>query len=450
MNQEPYSQIPISLNRKVEIVKYYLPIVTTVIAFAGNVALADPNILLIIADDMGLDASRCYDVGKQQAPMPNLEAMCANGIVFDNAYAQPTCSPTRATIMTGQYGFRTGVGAPIAPDGSDDLDSDIPTLFDALAPTGYAANVIGKWHITGRDMGYDLPQQMGVPDYFGLFYGGVQDYFNWTAVEDGQEVQIEGYATTVLTDRAIEWIEDQEDPWFLWLAYNAPHSPFHLPPNDLHTFDDLPVDEASVDENPLPYYQAMLEALDTEIGRLLNSMSDEERANTVVMFIGDNGTPNQVLNGLYGDHQAKATLYDSGTHVPLIVSGPGIDAGRTDAFTNTSDLTATIAGLTGAEFSSPDSYDFGPVLAGGEGSRDYIYTDHFTNRETRGGGIYGWAVREDNYRLVVPKDAPAELFDLSSDPLEQVNLLGDGGTDEVIQIVADLQARRDALVATAN
>ncbi|MDX8347971.1 sulfatase-like hydrolase/transferase [Cognatiyoonia sp. IB215446] len=430
--------------------KYHFPILTASLAVVCNVAMAEPNVLLIIADDMGLDASQCYDIGNQQAPMPNLEAMCASGLVFDNAYAQPTCSPTRATIMSGQYGFRTGVGAPVAPDGSDDLDPDTFTLFDALAPTGYAANVIGKWHITGRQMGFDLPEQMGVPDYFGLFYGGVQDYFNWTAVEGGQEVQIEGYATTVLTDRAIGWIEEQDAPWFLWLAYNAPHSPFHLPPNELHSFDDLPDDEASVDANPLPYYQAMLEALDTEIGRLLNSLSAEDRAKTVVMFIGDNGTPNQVLNGLYGDHQAKATLYDSGTHVPMIVSGPGIEAGRTDAFINASDLTATIAGLAGAEFSSPDSFDFGSVLLGGDGSRDYIYTDHFTNRETRGGGIYGWALREGNYRLVVPRDAPAELFDLSLDPLEQVNLLADGGTDEVLQIEVNLRARRDALVATAN
>ncbi|MEM8539639.1 MAG: sulfatase-like hydrolase/transferase [Pseudomonadota bacterium] len=406
---------------------------------------ANPNILLIIADDMGLDASRCYDVGAQQASMPNLEALGANGLVFDNAYAQPTCSPTRATIMTGQYGFRTGVGAPVAPDGSDDLDPDTPTLFDALAPTGYATNVIGKWHITGRDMGYDLPQQMGVSDYFGLFYGGVQDYFNWTAVENGQEVQIEDYATTVLTDRAIGWIEEQESPWFLWLAYNAPHSPFHLPPSDLHTFDDLPSDEASIDENPLPYYQAMLEALDTEMGRLLSSLSDEERANTIVMFIGDNGTPNQVLNGLYGDHRAKATLYDSGTHVPLIVSGPDISAGRTDAFTNTTDLTATIAGMAGADFSSPDSHDFGQVLSGGDGSREYIYTDHFTNRETRGGGIYGWAMREGEYRFVVPRDAPAELYDLSSDPLEQTDLISDGISEAEQAIITKLNARYENL-----
>ncbi len=412
---------------------------------------AQPNVLLIIADDMGLDASFCYELGDQQAPMPNIEAMCESGIVFENAYAAPTCSPTRATIMSGQYGFRTGVGAPIDRSGSDSLSPDTPTLFDALAPTGYASNVIGKWHISGRDLGYDLPSQMGVSDYFGLYDGGVQDYFNWTAIEDGQFVEIEGYTTTVLTDRAIDWIDGQnEDPWFLWLAYNAPHSPFHLPPADLHSFDELSDDADAVAENPLPYYQAMLEALDTEIGRLMASMSDEERANTVFIFIGDNGTPNQVIGDLYGDHNAKGTIYDSGTRVPLVISGPGVVAGRTDAFVNTTDLNATIAGLVGATVDTQDSIDFGPVLEGDEGSRDFIYIEHFTSRETKGGGSYGWSMREGSFKSINPEDAPAELYNLADDPLEQVNLLANGGTSEFLAIAADLQTRRDALIATGN
>jgi arylsulfatase B len=189
---------------------------------------------------MGLDGSLCYQVGDQQAPMPNVEAMCANGLVFENAYAAPTCSPTRAPILSGQYGFRAGIGASVAPDGSDALTNDTPTLFDALAPIGYASNVIGKWHISGRNLGYDAPALMGVSDYFGPYNGGVDDYFNWTAIENGKPVEVKGYATTVLTDRAINWIDAHDMPWVLWLAYNAPHAPFHLPPADLHSFDDLP------------------------------------------------------------------------------------------------------------------------------------------------------------------------------------------------------------------
>ncbi|WP_371171494.1 sulfatase-like hydrolase/transferase [Aliiroseovarius sp. 2305UL8-7] len=413
-------------------------------------AEARPNILLLIADDMGIDASNCYSLGDQQAPMPNVEAMCANGLVFENTYAAPTCSPTRATIMSGLYGFRTGVGAPVAADGSDALSADTPTLFDAMSPAGYASNVIGKWHISGVDMGYDQPAQMGVSDYFGLYRGGVQDYWNWTAIENEKEVEIDGYATTVLTDRAIDWIDEQDTPWFLWLAYNAPHSPFHLPPADLHSFDNLPDDETAVNENPLPYYQAMLEALDTEIGRLIGSMSEEERQNTVVIFIGDNGTPNQVIGDLFGTHQAKATIYDSGTHVPMVVTGPGIPAGRTDAFVNTTDLHATIAGLAGAEVSTPDSFDLAPVLSGEAGTREVAYIEHFTNRETKGGGVYGWAIREGQYRLVAPEAQDMELYDLSADPTEQENLLANGGATEFQQIAESLQAAREAILANGN
>lgn len=409
-------------------------------ALTPMAATAQENVLLIIADDMGIDASFCYDLGDQQAPMPNLEAMCAKGIVFENAYAAPTCSPTRATIMSGQYGFRTGVGAPIAPDGSDELSVDTYTLFDALKPTDYASNVIGKWHISGRKKGYDAPEQMGVSDYFGLYSGGLQDYFSWTAIEDGKEVQIEGYSTTVLTDRAIDWIDAQDQPWFLWLAYNAPHSPFHLPPTNLHSFDDLPDDADAVKENPLPYFQAMLEALDTEIGRLLASMPDEERNNTIVMFVGDNGSPNQVTRGVYGDHGAKGTIYDSGTRVPLVVTGPGIKAGRTKAFVNTTDLHATIAGLAGGTVTSSDSIDFSPVLNGQSGSRDFIYIDHFTNRKTKGGGVYGWSLREGMYKSINPKGEPAELYNLEDDPMEQTNLLADGASDAEAAAIASMEA----------
>ncbi|WP_372840952.1 sulfatase-like hydrolase/transferase, partial [Phaeovulum sp.] len=300
-------------------------------------ALADtaPNILLIIADDMGVDASRCYALGDQQAPMPNIESLCASGMVFENFYSAPTCSPTRATIISGQYGFRTGVGAAIVKKGSSELSPDVTSIFDVLAATEYSSNLIGKWHLASPGTGFDHPAQLGVSDYFGLFIGALPDYSHWTAISDEKPIQIDEYATTEFTNRAIDWIGVQENPWFLWLAYTAPHTPFHLPPADLHSFDDLPDTEAAIAANPLAYYNAMLEALDTEIGRLLDSMPQAERDNTIIMFIGDNGSPNQVTRGFYGAHGAKSTIYEGGTHVPLVVSGPGVASGRTEGFATT-------------------------------------------------------------------------------------------------------------------
>jgi arylsulfatase B len=189
----------------------------------------------------------------------------------------------------------------------------------------------------------------------------------------------------------------------------------------------------------------MLEALDTEIGRLMASMSNEERNNTVVMFIGDNGSPNQVTRGLYGDHQAKGTIYDSGTRLPLIVTGPGVKTGRTEAFVNSTDLYATIAALAGATVTARDSIDFSPVLSGAQGRRDYIYIEHFTNRETRGGGVYGWSFRLGSYKLVNPKDTAPELYDLAADPLEATDLLSNGISGAEAQVIASINAKYQAI-----
>lgn len=426
----------------------FIPLTATAIALSTAPAWAQQNVLLIIADDMGLDASACYEVGNQQAPMPFLEAMCADGLVFDNAYSAPVCSPTRATIMTGQYGFRTGVGAPISPDGTNGLDADTLSLFDVLADTDYSANLIGKWHLAGAGTDFNHPAELGVPDYFGLIRGATRDYYNWTAVTGGEEVQINTYTTTEFTNRAIDWIGEQDDnPWFLWLAHNAPHAPFHLPPLDLHSFDDLPDDADAVAENPLPYYQAMLEALDTEMARLMGSMTQEDRDNTMVIFIGDNGSPNQVTRGLYGIHNAKGGIYEGGTHIPMIVWGGDIAPGRTDAFVNTTDIFATVAEFAGADVEMPDSHSFLNVLMGGEGTRDYIHVEHFSDDGPGRSDVFGWAVRQGDMKLVTLLDGAQELYDLDSDPTEQVNLLADGISDdeaEVVVALADIRAGLEA------
>lgn len=412
-----------------------------------SVASANPNVLLIIADDMGLDASLCYDVGDQQAPMPNLERMCADGMVFDNAYSAPVCSPTRATIMTGQYGFRTGVGAAIARDGGIGLSAEETSLFDVLNGTGYASAVIGKWHLAGSDATVDHPAELGVTDYFGVFSGATRDYFNWTAIENGEQVQVSGYATTVLTDRAIDWIVAQNTPWFLWLAYNAPHAPFHLPPTDLHSFGDLPTDEDAIAADRLPYYNAALEALDTEMGRLLSSMPADVRDNTVVIFIGDNGSPNQVARDVYGVRDAKGTIFEGGTHIPFIVHGPDVAAGRTDALVNTTDIFATVAGFADVDAPTADAFDLRPILSGGSGARDYAYVEHFSPAGPDRGDVFGWALRDDRYKLVAVDGQDPMLFDLTADPLEQTDLLAGGGSDSAREAAARLLAAYETIVA---
>lgn len=276
-----------------------------------------PNILLIIADDMGLDATPGFNVGTIKPNMHNLQNMINNGVLFTNLWAYPTCTPTRGSILTGKYGFRTNVKK--VQDVMSTSETSLQKYLDDKV-SGYANAIIGKWHLS-RDENH--PTQMGIDYYAGLLSGSVQSYTNWNFTQNGTTTTSTEYTTTKFTDLAIDWVKEQEQPWFLWLAYNAPHTPFHLPPANLHSQGNLPSDQASINANPQPYYMAMIEAMDTEIGRLLNSMTQAEKDNTIIIFIGDNGTPNQVAQDYRGT-RVKGTVYQGGVNVPMIVSGKNV------------------------------------------------------------------------------------------------------------------------------
>ena len=373
-----------------------------------------PNILLIIADDMGLDASPGYNLGAINPTMPNLQGMVNNGVTFNNVWANPTCTPTRASIITGKYGFRTGVTKV-----GDELSTTEISLQEYLNSknSGYSHAVIGKWHLSS-DAAH--PLNMGIDYYAGLLSGGVQSYTNWNFTENSTTNNSTEYTTSKFTDLAIDWVDNQTKPWFLWLAYNAPHTPFHLPPNNLHTQGSLPSDEASIDANPRPYYMAMLEAMDTEMGRLLNSMSDEDRENTLIIFIGDNGTPNQVVQE-YNRRRAKGSIYQGGIQVPMIISGKNVTRlnQTEDALINAIDLFATIAeigGLNTPEIN--DSKSFKELLSNSNESREYIYAEIGTDS---GGSDY--AVRNTTHKYIFFDNGAEEFYNLSIDPFETNNLL---------------------------
>lgn len=192
---------------------------------------------MVVADDFGVDASPCYGVGEEKPTMPTLESLCESGLVFDQAWVNTECTPTRATMLTGRYGIRTGVGS---------VDATLPesqTTIQRLLTerTGYATAVIGKWHVGGRPQQVepDHPNQLGVPYYAGFLSGALEDYARWPLTVNGETHEETTYATTKFTDLALDWIKEQNGPWLTWLAYTAPHTPFHLPPADLHARDDL-------------------------------------------------------------------------------------------------------------------------------------------------------------------------------------------------------------------
>lgn len=395
-----------------------------------------PNILLIIADDFGVDASPCYEIGTEKPVMPNLERLCSEGLVFDNAWVSPMCSPTRATILTGQYGFRTGVlkaGDRLRPTES---------IQDVLtAGAGYSNSLIGKWHLE------EDPAAFGIQHYAAFLnhQHALPNYSSFEITEDGVNRRISEYATTVFTDLAIDWVAEQQQhqPWFLWLAYNAPHDPYHLPPANLHSRGDLPGGQ-DIPVHRRDYYFAAAEALDTEMGRLLESLDQAVRDETVVIFVGDNGTPGDVVQAPFTSGRAKNTVYQGGISAPLVIAGAGLSrrGEREDALVNGTDLFATIAQLGGSPLrSAHDGVSFAdalvdPAFAG----RSHAYAE-FTDPD-----VTLWAVRDVRYKLMGLSYAPAELYDVSTDPFEKTDLAEPTLPTELQSVVRDLEDYRSQLL----
>ncbi len=392
-----------------------------------------PNIMLIIADDMGLDATPGYTIGTTKPNMPNLQNMISTGITFNNVWANPTCSPTRASIITGKYGFRTGVtkvGIELPTS-----ETSLQQYLDTETASVYSNAVIGKWHLSSTKT---HPNTMGVDYFAGFMRGGLSDYSNWELTTNGIDSNVTTYATSKITDLAIDWIKDQTKPWFLWLAYNAPHTPFHLPPTNLHTQGALPTDNASINANPLPYYMAMIEAMDTELGRLLNTMSAAQKENTIFIFIGDNGTPRKVGQGY--TNGTKDTVYEGGVNVPMVIAGKNISRKNVteDALINTTDLFATIANLAGSTTTEiNDSKSFKDLLTDSNANtRSFTYTE-----VGRDGTTSDYTIRNTSHKYIKFADDKEALFHLINDPLEQTNLL-----DQLILSTADAEAK-DVLLA---
>jgi len=401
-----------------------------------SIVSSKPNIILIIADDLGKDATPNYTEGITKPFMPNLQNLISTGITFDNLWSYSVCTPTRASILTGKYGVNTGV-----LEVGDQISTSETSIQDYIAiNTGndYATAIVGKWHLSNS---ISDPTNMGIDYYAGLLNGGVQSYTNWNLVENGQSNTSTEYTTTKFTDLAINWIDNQSKPWFLWLAYNAPHTPFHLAPINLHSQGNLPSDQASIDANLTPYFLSAVEAMDSEMGRLFDSLTTEERENTVIIFIGDNGTPGQVVQSPYNRFRAKGSIYQGGVNVPMIVAGLGVNrmGERESALIHTADLFATIAEISGISVQEiNNSSSFYNLLSNSNADqREFVYTEKSDN------GI-SYTVRNGVYKLIVNSDGSEEFYNLLNDAYETNNLIGTVLSNEAsdAKLLLELEADR--------
>ena len=310
------------------------------------------NVLVLVADDLGVDSLGLYGEGASPPRTPAIDALARSGVVFRNAWSAPICSPTRATIQTGRLGFRTGIGSHVGElAGAPALEPAEVTLPELVraAPLPYASAAFGKWHLGNGDVGGALAANVAGYDHFAGSLGAIPDYHDWVKIVDGVATTEPSYATSATVDDALAWIATAPEPWLCHVAFHAPHKPFHAPPQHLHgvPLAGLP----PPDVEPRPYYEAMVEALDTEIARLLARLGPDVLARTTVILVGDNGTPAEVTLPPFDPAHAKETLFEGGINVPLIVAAPDLPVRGVEsaALVHTVDLFATVAQLAGVE-----------------------------------------------------------------------------------------------------
>ena len=400
--------------------------------FYPSASAAPKNILLLIADDYGVDSSSLYNstnTGAQLPPTPNINALASNGVVFTKAYANPVCSPTRACLLTGQFGFRTGVGDVI--DNGPSLGTNaysLPRMFATNAILGYHVAQFGKWHLAA---GPNSPRNTGGwTNFSGSIPGAVANYTNWTKVINGTPTpNYTNYATLDVMQDATNWIGTRgTNPWFAWVAFNAPHTPLHLPPTNLCPhYANLSGTTADIAAHPANYFDAMVEAEDTAIGNILSWVN---LTNTHVIFLGDNGTANSVIQPPFTSSRAKDTLYEGGTHVPLVITGPAVaGASRTNATpVSMVDVYATIlemAGINAAIIPTNNPIDgqsLLPVLQTNNLTLSrWSYSELFGTNYAA--SVSGRALRNAQYKLIAFTSGTQEFYDLNSDPYEKTNLL---------------------------
>ena len=418
------------------------------------------NILVVVLDDVSAFELGVYGLPGALAQTPTLDALAAEGVLFENVWSAPVCSPTRVSMLTGRYGFRTGIGQNVGKNGLTGPSLDeflMPEALRRLADTPYATAAIGKWHIGNASTGGDLsPNLAGFPHYEGILYNLTNEsYYDYSLTTNGATVGgVSTYATTQQVDAALEFIESASGPWYCHLAFSAPHEPWELPPAELY---HTPI-------NPPTFpvlrslFIAMLEALDTELGRLLDALGPELRANTTVIVLGDNGTHGHVMPLVYDNLKAKGTMYEGGVHVPLLIAGPSVmlPGKREPALVHALDVYATVAELSGIDTSGAvaagllDSLSLLPYLrAGGSPPlREHLFTERF---QPNGPGPYNLiehAIRDARYKLIRRSNAPDELYDLLDDPKETADLLLGTPSAEAGQALLELGLALDALLAS--
>jgi arylsulfatase A-like enzyme len=402
-------------------------VATTALASSAGVrprAADRPNVLFILADDLGYGDLSCY--GRPDYRTPVLDDFAKQGVKFMSAYAAaPVCTPTRCAFTTGRYPQRLAVGLK-EPLKGEDRQGDVglppahPTVASLLKNNGYDTALIGKWHLGWKpEFG---PNRHGYDEFFGIL-SGAADYFTHGSLEAGgadlwenlTPVERIGYLTDLLSDRAAQFIEKpRTKPFFLSLQYTAPHSPWEGP-------EDAAIGHTTHGPGPmtaggsLKIYGAMMKSMDAGIGRVLKALSDAKLdRRTLVIFTSDNGGERYSFNWPFSFQ--KMYLFEGGTRVPAMVRWPGVvPAGQvTEQAAITMDWTATILAATGTPADPAYPLDGEDLMAVCKGAAPHDRSLFWR--------IMAYdAARVGQWKYLKDKDKEY-LFDLSIDPGEKSDL----------------------------
>ncbi|MCO6045725.1 sulfatase-like hydrolase/transferase [Aeoliella sp. ICT_H6.2] len=402
-------------------------------ATAATQAAERPNIVILLADDLGYG-----DVGFHGSDIrtPNLDRLASSGTVLERYYVCPMCSPTRAGLMTGRYPLRFGMMRSVVPPYRDfGIDPAEVTIAEMLGTAGYEHRaVIGKWHLGHRREKW-LPLANGFTHAVGCYNGAI-DYFtherdgqlDWH--RNGQPDRTDGYVTDLVGDAAIEFIESVpvDKPYFLYVPFTAPHSPFQAKDEDLAKYPNRKGKKRT--------YAAMVDCLDQNIGRILAAIDARGDAdNTFVLFSSDNGGVAQV-----GDNGplrgSKLTPYEGGVRVAAAVRWPagGITGGgRIDEAMGYLDVFPTVMSVAGVAQTPTNELDGVDMLAAMRGGEPADPRPWFTYQDQGGGRQQKLAVHQGEWKLVAHRPAPDakkgksryELFRIAEDPHETTDVAAD-------------------------
>jgi arylsulfatase A-like enzyme len=394
---------------------------------------APPNILLIVADDLGWS-----DVGWHGGfgKTPRMDALVRQGVELNQHYVQPVCTPTRTALLSGRYPGRFGP-QPLAPSNLRAMPLGTVTLASALKSAGYATALSGKWHLGGRpEWG---PVRYGFDRSYGTLTGAADPwthkYRKGHAYEDswhrdGRRLDEEGNATELVAAEAVRRIEEKKAPWFIYVPFHAVHSPVDAPEEYKRLYDGVKFHDDPEKHDSRLRMAAMVSQLDAKVGQLVDVLEKTgQRENTLLVFTSDNGGIESLRNEYVGKvghsplnsendplRGQKNTLYEGGIRVCAFANWPGMLAPRkVDAPMHAVDWFPTLAALAGFKPDQDlkwDGLDRWGALNGADVAPRTIY---IAMRQ-------GQALRHGAWKLIAPPKGKPELYDLATDPFEKTDV----------------------------